>query len=42
MGIIATNVEKVLGEPPPRVLKNISVNIRDVEFIARTGRSVSG
>lgn len=42
MGIIATNVEKVLGEPPTRVLKNISVDIKDGEFIALTGRSGSG
>ena len=42
MGIVARNVAKVVGEPPTRVLKGITLDIRDGEFIALTGRSGSG
>jgi lipoprotein-releasing system ATP-binding protein len=42
VGIVARNVVKVVGEPPTRVLKGITLDIRDGEFIALTGRSGSG
>ncbi len=42
MGIVAHGVGKVIGEPPTRVLTDISLEIGDGEFIALTGRSGSG
>lgn len=42
MSIQVENVGKVLGEPPTQVLSNISLSIRNGEFVALTGRSGSG
>jgi putative ABC transport system ATP-binding protein/lipoprotein-releasing system ATP-binding protein len=42
VSIIASHVGKVIGQPPTRVLQDISLEIRDGEFIALTGRSGSG
>ena len=42
MSIIARNVDKVVGEPPNRVLSGITLEIRDGEFVALTGRSGAG
>jgi putative ABC transport system ATP-binding protein/lipoprotein-releasing system ATP-binding protein len=42
MGIVADRVGKVVGEPPNRVLTDISISIDDGEFVALTGRSGSG
>lgn len=42
MGIVATHVGKAIGEPPTRVLQDITLEIRNREFIALTGRSGSG
>jgi lipoprotein-releasing system ATP-binding protein len=42
MGIIADKVGKVVGDPPNRVLTDLSFSIDDGEFVALTGRSGSG
>jgi len=42
MGIVATGIIKSFGDPPVEVLKGISLEIKDGEFIALTGRSGSG
>ncbi len=42
MGLTAHHIGKVLGQPPNRILTDISLDIRDGEFIAVTGRSGSG
>jgi ABC-type lipoprotein export system ATPase subunit len=42
MGITTHAVAKVVGQPPNRVLNDITIEIRDKEFIALTGRSGSG
>jgi putative ABC transport system ATP-binding protein/lipoprotein-releasing system ATP-binding protein len=42
MGIVADGVGKVVGEPPNRVLSDISISIDDGEFVSLTGRSGSG
>lgn len=42
MGILASNVGKLLGEPPNRVLSGVSLEIRDGDYVAVTGRSGSG
>lgn len=42
MSIILRNIEKELGDPPLRILKNISLEISDGDYIALTGRSGSG
>lgn len=42
MGITATNLYKTLGAPPVRILRDISLKIKDGEFVAVTGRSGSG
>jgi len=42
MSIVARNVDKVVGEPPNRVLSGITLEIRDGEFVALTGRSGAG
>jgi putative ABC transport system ATP-binding protein/lipoprotein-releasing system ATP-binding protein len=42
MSIIARNVSKVVGEPPNQVLSDITLEIRDGEFVALTGRSGAG
>jgi putative ABC transport system ATP-binding protein/lipoprotein-releasing system ATP-binding protein len=38
----AFNVERSFGDPPPRILKNISFDVEPGEFVAITGRSGSG
>jgi lipoprotein-releasing system ATP-binding protein len=40
--IVADHIHKTLGDPPTPILKDISLQIRDREFIAITGRSGSG
>lgn len=42
MSIVARHVDKVVGEPPNRVLSDITLEIRDGEFVALTGRSGAG
>jgi putative ABC transport system ATP-binding protein/lipoprotein-releasing system ATP-binding protein len=42
MAIVAEHVGKVVGQPPNRVLADISLSIEDGEFVALTGRSGSG
>jgi putative ABC transport system ATP-binding protein/lipoprotein-releasing system ATP-binding protein len=42
MGIIARGVFKHVGEPPVRIIDNVSLEIRDGEFVSLTGRSGSG
>jgi lipoprotein-releasing system ATP-binding protein len=42
MSIVATKVGKVIGDPPTRVLTDISLTVNNGEFIALTGRSGSG
>ena len=42
MGILAKNVGKIIGDPPTRVLTDLSFEIKDSEFVALTGRSGSG
>jgi putative ABC transport system ATP-binding protein/lipoprotein-releasing system ATP-binding protein len=42
MGIVAEKLGKVVGDPPTRVLTDISFSIDDGEFVALTGRSGSG
>jgi putative ABC transport system ATP-binding protein/lipoprotein-releasing system ATP-binding protein len=42
VSIIARSVGKVIGEPPVHVLSDITLEIRDGEFVALTGRSGAG
>jgi len=42
MGIIAKNVGKAFGKPQVRVLNNISLDVRDGEFVSLTGKSGAG
>lgn len=42
MGLLAKNIVKSFGQPPTVVLKNLSFEIKDGEFVAITGRSGSG
>jgi len=42
MGLKLRKIEKNFGQPPTRVLKGISFEIKDGEFVALTGRSGSG
>lgn len=42
MSIVANQVQKVLGEPPNHVLKDINLKIETGEFVALTGKSGSG
>lgn len=42
MGIVADHVGKVVGDPPTRVLTDVSFSIDDGEFVSLTGRSGSG
>ncbi len=42
MGIIAKNINKSFGTPPVHVLSDISLDIKDGEFISLTGRSGAG
>lgn len=42
MGIVVRNVGKVIGQPPNRVLQDITFEVRTGEFVALTGRSGSG
>lgn len=42
MGILLEHIEKSFGDPPVRVLKDISLEIKDGEMVTLTGRSGSG
>ncbi len=42
MGLILKDIRKSFGQPPTHVLKGISFNVQDGEFVALTGRSGSG
>jgi len=42
MGIVAKKIGKTIGDPPTRVLTDLSFEIQDSEFVALTGRSGSG
>jgi ABC-type lipoprotein export system ATPase subunit len=42
MGIIAKNINKLIGDPPHRILSGINLEIQEGDFIALTGRSGSG
>lgn len=42
MGICIQRVNKTFGEPATHVLKDISLDIKDGDFVALTGRSGSG
>jgi lipoprotein-releasing system ATP-binding protein len=42
MSIVARGVGKVIGHPPNKVLSDITLEIRDGEFVALTGRSGAG
>jgi len=42
MGITAREISKIVGDPPTRVIDELSLDIRDGEFVALTGRSGSG
>jgi lipoprotein-releasing system ATP-binding protein len=42
MGISVRNLWKSIGEPPTKIIKGISLDIKDGEFVALTGRSGSG
>lgn len=42
MGIVAKNLGKAFGHPQVRVLTDISLEIKDGEFISLTGRSGAG
>jgi putative ABC transport system ATP-binding protein/lipoprotein-releasing system ATP-binding protein len=42
MGLVLNGINKSFGTPPVHVLKNISFDIKDGEFVALTGRSGSG
>jgi len=42
MGISARDISKIVGDPPMRVIDDLSLDIRDGEFVALTGRSGSG
>ncbi len=42
MSITAKHVHKTIGKPPTRILHDISLEIKEGEFISLTGRSGSG
>ncbi|TGM91035.1 ABC transporter ATP-binding protein [Leptospira licerasiae] len=42
MGIILENVKKSFGKPPVDVIKGISLEIKENEFVSLTGKSGSG
>lgn len=42
MAIVTKNIFKNFGKPPTEVLKGISIEIRDGEFVSITGKSGSG
>lgn len=42
MGIICQRVAKIFGDPPVRALSDISLEIKDGEFLSLTGKSGSG
>ncbi|HEY5038107.1 MAG TPA: ATP-binding cassette domain-containing protein, partial [bacterium] len=42
MPLVLKNIQKSFGDPPTRVLKGLSFEIKDGEFVALTGRSGSG
>lgn len=42
MPIVVKNLIKSFGEPPQKIIKDISLTIQDKEFVSITGRSGSG
>ncbi len=42
MGIVATKIEKKIGDPPTQILTDITIEIPDGQFLSLTGRSGSG
>ena len=42
MGIVAEHLGKAFGNPPARILSDISVSIDDGDFVSLTGRSGAG
>jgi len=42
MGILLKSISKSLGNPPQKILKDISFEIADGEYVSLTGRSGSG
>lgn len=42
MSIVAQHVQKIIGDPPNHVLTDVSLEIKDREFVALTGKSGSG
>jgi len=42
MGIVVSDVSMDFGKPPVHVLKNISLEVKDREFVSLTGRSGAG
>jgi putative ABC transport system ATP-binding protein/lipoprotein-releasing system ATP-binding protein len=42
MGIVAEHIGKAFGDPPARILSDISLSIEDGDFVSLTGRSGAG
>lgn len=42
MGIVAKSVGKLISDPPTRILTDVSLEIKDGEFVALTGKSGAG